>query len=108
MIDMLSEQVFLLSEIPAHLIPGKGGKPVHRSTIDSWSKDGRRKIKLETIMVGGKRATSAEALARFYTAVTNAKNGYEGRPTGQALVRTARQRSAAVKDAVESLKQAGA
>jgi len=58
-------------------------------------------------MIGGKRATSAEALARFYEQVTAAKNGYEARVTGVRL-RTARQRAAAARKASEALKQSGA
>lgn len=48
---------------------------VHPSTIYRWRLRGIRGIKLETVLAGGKRYTSAEALQRFFTNSTLAADG---------------------------------
>jgi hypothetical protein len=45
------------------------GRP-HVSTVWRWINRGVRGVKLETVMVGGRRFTSREAIARFNERIT--------------------------------------
>jgi hypothetical protein len=47
------------------LVPSRTGKRLHISTIHRWIAVGVRGVRLESIMVGGVRMTSVEALQRF-------------------------------------------
>ena len=60
MIDTKSEQLRLLTKA-ASAVPGNP----HASTLIRWSLRGLRGIRLETVLVGGRRFTSIEAIARF-------------------------------------------
>ena len=44
-------------------------------SIRPWILTGRRGIRLESFLIGGRRATTREALHRFYGAVTTAVDG---------------------------------
>jgi len=89
MIDVLNEQTLSLSTA-ARELPGVTGRGVSVSTIWRWSLRGIHGVRLETILVGGIRMTSREALQRFFERTTAAANG-------DAIVNTSRQRSAASK-----------
>jgi len=106
MIDSTAERVFPLDQIPAEAIPGRGGEPVHIVTLGLWHRRGVRGVRLETLMVGGRRCTSLEALARFYQAVSLAKNG--DREPMAIATRTRREKNKAVREATRALKTAGA
>jgi len=60
MTDLLTETLVLLADAPSE-IPG----PPSLSSIRRWSRHGVRGAKLETILVGGRRFTSLEAIERF-------------------------------------------
>lgn len=60
MIDESREQLHLLVAI-AEKIPGRP----HITTLYRWYKHGLKGVKLETVLVGGRRYTSAEAVKRF-------------------------------------------
>lgn len=47
------------------LLPSRNGKRIHYSTVYRWATKGARGRVLETILVGGIRYTSREALQRF-------------------------------------------
>ncbi len=47
------------------------GQP-HVSTVNRWWRRGVRGVRLETCLVGGKRFTTRESLARFFAATTAA------------------------------------
>lgn len=65
-IDIGSERIVTLPQA-AKLVPvTRNGKPPHASTIWRWAVRGLNGTKLETIQIGGLRATSAEALQRFF------------------------------------------
>ena len=70
MIDIQTEQLVPISKA-ASCLPGK----VHRSTLERWRLHGRRGVKLETILIGGQRFTSREAIGRFVAGVTAAADG---------------------------------
>jgi hypothetical protein len=60
MIDINHEDLQLLGEA-CHTIPGKP----HVSTLIRWAMRGVRGIRLETVIVGGRRFTSVQAIERF-------------------------------------------
>lgn len=66
-IEILKEQLLTLEQaarsLPGHVAP---------STIWRWYRKGVRGVRLETIVIGGKRLTSSEALGRFAAASTAA------------------------------------
>lgn len=65
MIDLETESLVAVSEVPREL-----PRRVHVSSVWRWIKNGVRGVPLETILVGGRRYTSREALARFFEATT--------------------------------------
>lgn len=101
MIDISSEQMVPVNQVPAHL-PGR----THCSTIWRWVNKGVRGQRLETVMIGGIRYTSLESLQRFVEATTRAANG--DAPDDEApRPRSARQRQKAIKAAETKLAAAG-
>ncbi len=107
MIDPSSEKLFPLDEIPPHLIPGRKG-PAHIVTVHRWARFGVAGVRLETLKIGARRVTSAEALFRFFEAVTAAKEGAPQSTRGLvATQRTDRERARAVKAACLELERAG-
>ena len=74
MIDVQREQPISFNEasrfLPDNRRPGF-------STWWRWSTHGIRGVKLETIMVGGRRCTTAEAVRRFFERVTAVADGIE-------------------------------
>lgn len=66
-IDFGKEQSITLAQVPVH-VPKRGGKKVHSSTVYRWATKGARGRVLESVMVGGIRYTTVEAVRRFLTA----------------------------------------
>ncbi len=66
-IDIRKEMLRTLAQA-AHSLPGR----VAPSTTWRWHRKGVRGIRLETVVIGGKRYTSEEALTRFAAALTAA------------------------------------
>jgi hypothetical protein len=50
--------------------PNHEGRPVHVSTVLRWVLHGVRGVKLEAVRVGGRWATTLEAIRRFEAACT--------------------------------------
>jgi hypothetical protein len=75
----------------------------HISTLHRWRLRGVRGIKLETVLVGGARLTSQQALQRFCDRVTAAANG---EPPPQT-VRTPAQRERDIRAAERELSETG-
>ena len=100
MIDAHLEHLLTLSAA-ARSLPGRSGRGVHVSTIWRWSQRGIRGVRLETILVGGTRHTSREALQRFFTATTAAADGTP------PATRTPHQRRQAAQRAERELGEAG-
>ena len=96
MIDLSSETLLTFPQA-AKFLPGNP----HISTIHRWRLRGVRGCKLDTVLVGGRRFTSAEALERFAAHTTAAANG-EQPPT-----RTPRQRRRAIENAERELRENG-
>jgi Protein of unknown function (DUF1580) len=86
--------------------PRTGDKPVHPDTLHRWCLLGVRGIRLESVMVGGRRCTSIEALNRFFQAVTAAANGDRQPMAGGSRAR--REQAGAVQEDVAWQKEQGA
>lgn len=71
MIDIQHEQLIRLGGVPKLLPPNeRTGRRVHLSAIHRWVQYGRlgaggRRVRLETLRLGGSTYTSLEALQRF-------------------------------------------
>jgi hypothetical protein len=66
----LSDRLLTMAEA-AKSLPGRP----HASSIWRWYKKGARGVRLETILRGGRRFTSVEAIERFIIATTAAADG---------------------------------
>ncbi len=66
MIDISQENLVALADVPAMLPRRRGGKRVHLSCVYRWAQRGIRGVRLEVLQCGGTKATSREALARFF------------------------------------------
>jgi hypothetical protein len=71
-IDIATEQVVTLTHACKHLPQRRRGKRPALPTLYRWSNEGVNGVRLESIMVGGTRCTSVEALQRFFDALTAA------------------------------------
>jgi hypothetical protein len=65
MSEILHEQVLSLKEAARLPFLRRGGKPMAFSTIWRWSLKGCAGVRLETVRIGGRTATSIEAVERF-------------------------------------------
>lgn len=72
MIQTSSENLLELSKVPQHLEKLAGKRP-HIASIYRWTKHGIAGIRLETLIIGGTRFTSEQALDRFFQESTKAK-----------------------------------
>jgi hypothetical protein len=70
MIDTTKEQVISFNKAAELIAEAKGRKRMSVSTLYCWAKRGLRGVVLETVQVGGKKATTREALDRFFRALT--------------------------------------
>jgi hypothetical protein len=70
MIDIEHETLVSLNEA-TRILPGNP----HVSTLHRWRLRGVKNTKLETVLAGGRRFTSREALDRFIAATTAAADG---------------------------------
>lgn len=104
-IDIRSEEIFSLTT--ATKLPcfrnRRAGKRINVSTLWRWASVGVRGVKLETIMAGGSRTTSLEAIERFFDALTAQA---EHRPVPQSPCMTAT-RKKQIEAAERRLAQAG-
>lgn len=73
-IDVPNETLIPFRDVPAWT-KEQLGRRIHPSTIHRWRLRGARGVKLETLLVGGTRYTSSEALNRFFAATTAAADG---------------------------------
>jgi hypothetical protein len=92
-IDIRSEEIFSLTaatKLPC-FSSRRGGKRINVSTLWRWATVGVRGITLETIMAGGTRATSLEAIERFFGQLTLRADG-QHRPAPQPPPLTAARR----------------
>lgn len=73
-IDLTHDTLIPFSNLPGwttqHL-----GRRIHPSTLHRWRLRGVRGVRLDTVLIGGTRYTSTEALSRFFAATTAAADG---------------------------------
>ncbi|MEQ1905755.1 MAG: DUF1580 domain-containing protein [Pirellulaceae bacterium] len=86
MIDIDTDRLIELSEVPAYL-EKKTGKRPNLATIYRWRQRGIAGIYLETVLVGGKPFTSISALNSFFTQSQLAKQGKLSNATKEGLKR---------------------
>ena len=72
--DIQQENMLTMTEASAWC-ESNIGKRVNRSTIHRWRTRGARGVKLEMLLIGGRRFTSSEALHRFFFSTTSAADG---------------------------------
>lgn len=101
MIDTAVEQPVPLAVVAREVPNREGRRGINISTLWRWIQRGIKGQRLESVMVGGIRMTSREALQRFFTATTAAADG--NKPT----VRTNAQRQRAIDEAEAELSAAG-
>lgn len=101
MIDIVKEQMIPLSKIPAWCEKHIGHR-VNRSTVHRWRLRGARGNKLETVLIGGRRYTSQEAMLRFFDTTTAIEDGGTESPQFNT-----HQRKRAIEDAEAYLKSEG-
>jgi hypothetical protein len=104
-IDIRSEQIFSLtaaSKLPC-FANRRAGSRINVSTLWRWTTTGVRGIKLDSVMAGGSRATSLEAIERFFAALTQAA---EHRPIASPS-RLTRQRREQIAAAEQRLARRG-
>ena len=74
MIDIQNDTIIAFTDLPkwsqANL-----GRRISPSTFHRWKLRGCRGIKLATILIGGQRCTSVEALQDFFEASTRSQDG---------------------------------
>ena len=78
-------------------------KRVHTATIWRWIQRGVRGVKLETVLIGGRRYTSREALQQFIAATTAAADG----DSSPAPSIPSRQRQRSHSQATDELERSG-
>jgi hypothetical protein len=84
-IDVLKERLYplrALVKIPPLAQPGR--KHIHVATVYRWMKHGLRGVRLEGVQCGGNICSSVEAVARFFAALTDAREGRLGAPVPKA------------------------
>ena len=81
MIDLSTETLIPWQQV-AKYVPGQP----HVSTLHRWRLRGVRGIRLETLLIGGKRFSSREAITRFIVAL-NADDAPSAQPTFTASQR---------------------
>jgi hypothetical protein len=70
MIDIATEHLIAIGEVPKHIPCRPNGKRIHISAVYRWVQRGVRGVQLESIRLGGTAYTSTEALQRFADAQT--------------------------------------
>ena len=87
MIELTSEQLIPIRDVPKLLPKRPNGRRIHISAVYRWMQRGVRGVRLEWIKIGGTTYTSHEALQRFSERLSEA----QAQPgTRRSLTRTRR------------------
>ena len=73
MIDLATEKLVALRDVPRQLPPRPTGRRLHISAVYRWIQHGVRGNRLECIRIGGTTYTSVEALQRFADGLSRRK-----------------------------------
>lgn len=69
-IDLKTETVIRLGDVPKAIPRRAGGRQVSTAAVHRWVRRGIRGVQLECLQVAGARCTSLEALQRFFDRLT--------------------------------------
>ena len=106
MIDIATEHCVPFTAATRLVPPGRQGRKASVSTLWRWTMHGRKGIRLETIVIGGTRMTSAQALQRFFDRLTKVAEPQDA--TSPAIsAATSRQREREIEAAEQRLAAAG-
>ena len=75
MINSETETLILPKDI-CRMFPGRSGNGISLSTVWRWMLHGRRRQKLDSLIVGGTRYTSREAVQRFVAGLNGGQCGH--------------------------------
>ena len=84
MIHVETEKLLVPREV-CRMFPGRSGKGIAICTVTRWMLKGRKGHKLESLVAGGQRYTSREAVGRF---LAKLNRGADYRPQQQRDQRT--------------------
>jgi hypothetical protein len=98
MIDSATETIMTLSEAAEWLPRRRRRRPTHVSTLYRWTVAGCRGVILEHTQIGATRATSREALQRFFEGLTRGSGTGTTLPLTRSLVQRQRRSEAAAKE----------
>lgn len=107
MIDPRFEVTFPVSRISEHVPRVRGARKLAISTGYRWISTGVRGVVLESLMIGGTRCTSEEALQRFFERLTSPPD-CDSTSWPSAQIRTAAQRRRDSERAGRELEASGA
>jgi hypothetical protein len=88
LIDPQKEELIPIKAV-CGMFPGRSGKGISLSTVWRWIVRGQRGHKLASLVAGGQRYSSQEAVMRFL-AELNAETMYQGQPTASQQFAQAR------------------
>ena len=98
MIDIATETILTLSEAAVWLPRRWRGQRTHVSTLYRWTVSGCRGVVLEHIQIGSTRATSREALQRFFDRLTDGGESQMPSTLSRSLAQRRRRSEAAAKE----------
>lgn len=78
MIDIRTEEILPLKQVPAYLESRGYGRRVHVAVVYRWVLSGASGVRLETVRIGGLLVTSPAAIQRWVQAVTAASESSHG------------------------------
>ena len=108
MIDVSSESLVPIRDVPRLLPARPSGKRVHVSAVYRWVARGVRGVTLESIKIGGTSYTSMEALARFAEHLTGQVDKHaRSTPTPKARQREIDRADQQVRALLDKQSQAG-
>jgi hypothetical protein len=103
-IDTSTEEILTLAQAAAELPRRRRGRKTHISTLYRWTVSGCRGVILESIQIGATRATSRQALQRFFERLSE-RERTGGAPSAP---RTTSQRQRESEAAAKQLEELGA
>lgn len=101
-IDAIRDHLVEMGDVP-RVLEETIKKRLNLATLYRWQSRGIAGIKLETILVGGKRFTTVEALNRFFAQSTLAKQGRLSIATKEGMARAAAIRQKQIDREADSL-----
>lgn len=85
MIDLEAEQVLSFKQA-AELVPWPDGRKPSHETIRRWASRGVRGHKLESVLIGGRRVTTLEAIQRFLASLSPGADAILSHRRAQAAI----------------------